>query len=184
MKQYDIHLNVIELPPIFKRGHHVLVLLQNDKQEFILATKDIYPKGISRMVGGGLDQDEKPAVGAARELAEETGLSVKSKDLTYLAEVTAHITDATDEHVTFTTHVFFYNLGAQTITPQDDIKAVASLDEEKFFQLLHSYEQLPKTIDDKHGFAWFDYGQLYGFIHRLAINELRLVGRISSVLQK
>lgn len=173
MKDYQIHLQMIEFPPIVKRGEHALILLQNAAGEFVLATKDIYPKGISRMVGGGMDAGENPDVAAARELAEETGIQVKPKAVTHLATVTAHITNAIGDQLTFVTHLYYYNLGEQIVTPQDDIKAVTALSEEKYFELLHRYEQLPKTIDDKHGFAWYDYGQLYGFIHRLAVSELR-----------
>jgi len=173
MKDYQIYLHMIEFPPIVKRGQHVLILLQNAVGEFVLANKDIYPKGISRMVGGGMDAGEDPAVAAARELAEETGIEIKPKALTPLARIAAHITDATDDQLTFVTHLFYYNLGEHLVQPQDDIKSVTNLTEEKYFELLRRYEQLPRTINDKHGFAWFDYGQLYSFIHRLAINEFR-----------
>lgn len=184
MKHYQLHLNVNEFPPVLQRGHHVLVFLQNSAGEYILANKDIYPKGISRMLGGGMDKGEDPAVAASRELEEETGLKVPPAELTPLIQFTAHITDATDDHVTFITYLYYYNIGEQIITPQDDIKGVTTLSEEKYFELLHRYEQLPKTIDEKRGFAWYDYGQFYGFVHRAAINELRLVSLPSSVLQK
>lgn len=173
MKEYHLHLNVIEFPPSFKRGELALILLKNSSGQYVLGNKDIYPKGISRIVGGGIETGEDPATAAARELQEETGLVAQPKDLTGLARVEARITNATDEHVTFITHVFFYNLGEQIITPQDDVKSAALLDEERYFELLHRYENLPKTLDEKFGFAWFDYGQLYAFIHRLAINEVR-----------
>ncbi|MFT3871689.1 MAG: NUDIX domain-containing protein [Nocardioides sp.] len=35
------------------------------------------------LVGGHLDGDEEPAVGASRELAEETGVELKSDELTF-----------------------------------------------------------------------------------------------------
>lgn len=174
MARYQIYLNMIEFPDIVRRGRHALIMLQDAEGRFLLSEKKRYPKGIKRFVGGGLDQKEDAAAGAARELAEETGLQIKPAQLKPLAEIEAHLVDGADTRLTFTTYLFYYQLSVdQHIKAQDDIDGVAQLTEEQYYQLLHAYEQLPKTVDDTFGFAWYDYGQLYGFIHRLAINELR-----------
>lgn len=175
MPRYQIFLNMIEFPGIVKRGRHALIALQDSHGKFVLSEKKGYPKGIKRFLGGGLDGKEDAAAGATRELAEETGLEVKPTDLRLLAEIEAHLTDGADTHLTFTTYLYYYQLQNQTIKAQDDIDGVAHLDEEQYYQLLRNFAALSKKVDDKVGFAWYDYGQLYGFIHRLAISEIRKI---------
>ena len=73
------------------------------------------------------------------------------------------------------TYLFHYNVGNQTLHPTDDLDGVRELTKEEFEQLIQRFHQLPKEVDPTLGFAWYDYGQLYGAIHQIALEEFQRV---------
>jgi 8-oxo-dGTP pyrophosphatase MutT (NUDIX family) len=161
------------MPPIFRRGEHVLILLRNKDGKFVLGEKNLYPEGIVRMVGGGMDGDTPP-VGASREMAEELGITVEPDDLTFLMSVKAEIT-ADSEMVHFTTHLFFYQLSDEVLHASDDLDGLAHLSEAEYFELIKRYSELSEDIDPTKQFAWADYGKVYGPMHQWALEASKSV---------
>lgn len=164
-----LHLDTV--PPLYRRGQHALILVRNQAGNFILGSKEMYPDQISRMVGGGLDRDEDPATGAARELEEELHLHVPPHELQPLAIVVADITHQ-QEKISFTTWLYYYQLqGEQQIQPDDDLDGVAELTQSEVEQLIERYSQLEGLVNKENHFAWVDYGALYGPMHQIALQR-------------
>lgn len=54
---------------------------------------NFFPEGISRMLGGGVKDDEDERLGALRELEEELGVNATVEDLKPLLQVNVHAED-------------------------------------------------------------------------------------------
>jgi 8-oxo-dGTP pyrophosphatase MutT (NUDIX family) len=161
------------MPPIFRRGAHVLILLRDKNGKYVLGEKNLYPEGIVRMVGGGMDNDTPP-IGASRELEEELGIQIDPDELTFLMTVKAEIT-AGYETVHFTTHLFFYQLSDEVLQASDDLDGLAVLSEKEYGNLIERYGQLSENIDPVKQFAWADYGKVYGPMHQWALDASKSV---------
>jgi 8-oxo-dGTP pyrophosphatase MutT (NUDIX family) len=155
------------------RGRHVLILVENADGEFVLGAKKMYPPDIQRMVGGGVEGDEDSAVAASRELEEELGIKVAPEKLQHLFTLTADVRpQASTEQHTFITDVYYVNTGNQPLLPSSDLDGLAYFSREEVEKLIQRYAELPTEPDPKVGFAWADYGQLYGPMHQLALEAL------------
>ena len=174
--QHLLNLKMEIIPPVALRDRHVLILLKNADGKFLLGAKAIYPEGIYRLMGGGVEAGEEVLPAAVRELQEETGLVVAPDQLKHLSTITAEIDEvSTGKHVTFVTDLFFLNVGDQKLTPADDIQDLKAMSREEVEELIQRYAELPPETDQTKGFSWFDYGQLYGAIHRIALDEVKHV---------
>jgi len=173
MKTFTIHLNVKKSPIKAAKGLPVLILLRDAGGQYILGTKKAYPRGIARFVGGGVEKFETFLQAAKRELLEELKVSCGLKEPHELVKVIAHLTDSEGKKHSFTTTVFFLELGLRGILPGSDLHGVVRFTDEQFQNLIDHYRQLPTRIDPETHFAWYDYGQLYGFIHEVAWREFK-----------
>jgi len=176
MRDLTIELQFQLFPPHVHRGHHVLILLRDARGNFILGCKQIYPEGICRLLGGGVETGEQPDPAAVRELEEETGLKVAAADLTKLGSVQANLTDQNQKKVTFTSHVYFHDCGEKEPQAADDVDELCFLSRNEVIRLIERYTFLSTEIDPKVKFAWSDYGQLYSFIHQFAVDEVAKLG--------
>src|SRR5713101_4024246 len=82
----------IQVSAIFSnllRGRHAMIV-PFDGQNVLLGKKS-YIQDLPRFIGGGIDEGEEPAAGAAREFEEETGSHTR---LTQLCEIPIHATSA------------------------------------------------------------------------------------------
>jgi len=162
-----------KVPPVFKRNRHVVVLLQDLSDRFVLGQKKVYPKGIVRMVGGGVEKYEPFFKAATREVYEELNYYISRKDLTELAQVVARITDDQGQVITFRTAIYFAQLERKPISPSDDLDGIVRLTEPEYLHLIQQYKRLSKEIDPAFNFSWYDWGQLYSYIHQVAWEELQ-----------
>lgn len=172
--QHHLTFSMDAVPDVAKRDRHALILLRNPKGKFLLGAKDIYPPNIYRIIGGGIEAGEEAAPAAVRELEEETGLKVSVDQLKHLATITADIDEPrSGKHYTFVTELFFTDVGNNILKPSDDIQGLQELSADEVSALIDRYYQLPQQIDGNFGFSWNDYGQLYGMIHQIALDELQ-----------
>ncbi len=167
------------VPAVMKRGRHALIVLQDEHGNYILGVKDIYPQGIYRLIGGGLDDGEDPQVGASRELEEEMGIHTQPSDLSHLATITAKIHETTtNKHYSFTTYLYHVRANTSDLHPADDLDGMKAFSKEEMIDLINRYNQLPSdlaVVAKQHDgkapaeFRWSDYGALYGRIHEIAL---------------
>ena len=157
------------------RGRHALVAAVRDDNKILLGEKKLYPPGIVRFPGGGIDAQESALQGAAREIQEELGVTVHTQELSHLADFTAEISSATAAY-TFHTSLFTFDLKARAVQASDDLDGVVFYDVHELRELAKRYTQLSTDlIDLQNGqgpFRWSDYGKLYGKIHGIAADLL------------
>jgi 8-oxo-dGTP pyrophosphatase MutT (NUDIX family) len=181
MKMIHLPLELMTLPPIFKRQRHALILVGDERGNFYLSRKKHYPAGISRLLGGGLEGEEDPHVGAARELNEETQITVDLSKLHALAEIQAELHVPHHETTYFTPYLYYYQLSDQEMIPSDDVDEIITVTLAEYEALIETYAHLsPKVENSAHqSFAWADYGKLFGPIHQVALEEAGNLGLLS-----
>lgn len=175
MTIFSLAFNVQKVPPVMTRQRHALILLRDQNGHYILGRKKIYPKGIVRMIGGGVEKYEPFFRAASRELNEELRYYAPRTSLIELAEVYARITDQEGQVYKFQTAIYFTKLSRQPIFPSDDLDGIVRLSDPEFLHLIQNYRRLPKEIDPKFDFAWYDYGQLYAQIHQIAWEGIKAI---------
>lgn len=179
MQSFQLHFSFTHTPPVLRRGRHALILLQNENGEYILGAKNIYPRGIYRLVGGGIEGVEDPTEGALRELQEEFGLRYSKDQLRHLATITADIAESsTGKTYTFTTYLYFANCVQNELRPSDDLDGMETFTREEVNALVDRYYDLSDELihlkgkygdSDEWAFRWSDYGKYYGRVHEIAM---------------
>lgn len=173
MKEIKISFELQTLPSIIKRRQTTLILVRNTTGNFLLGCKDIYPEGIARMVGGGVDGDEDPHLAAVRELGEELQLSIEPNRCIPLAKVENTITHNEGTY-TYVVWLHFLQLKSDEIPhASDDIDALIEVSESELQALIERYSKLSTQTDEELGFAWSDYGKIFTKVHQIALEEYK-----------
>lgn len=144
-----------------KRGcEHVLVLLENEKGEILMAGKPQYPKGMFRLPGGGVNKGEKIEDAAAREVMEELGVVAKDVKVIERFEIVG-ISDGKDYPlIQYITHA---NLGNQQIKiDNDELSSYVWVDKNGLEKAIKVFE----SFEDE---FWQGYGKIYGPVHKIAL---------------
>ena len=95
---------------------HDVTLFIFDGDRLALIRKPMYPPGLWRTPGGGVDPGEDVGAGAAREALEETGLEIElERYLVATDAVFTHAGTSLDWH----THVFSARALGDVLDPQD-----------------------------------------------------------------
>jgi len=179
MDTYNFTFHFTHVPPIMTRGRHALFTAIRDDKKVLLGAKQIYPKGIVRFPGGGIEEHETPFQGAVREIQEELGIQVNNEELHELARFSAEVSDNKDTYH-FSTHLFTFLLENHQIKADDDLDGVVFYSLDELDDLAKRYEKLSdelifvETKAKVQGpFRWSDYGKLYGKIHEIAAKLLK-----------
>jgi 8-oxo-dGTP pyrophosphatase MutT (NUDIX family) len=162
-----------KVPPVMRRSKHVLIVIQDTEGKYILGSKNVYPPGIYRFVGGGVEKEETFMRAAARELFEELRIGTQHDELHEIAEVIAHIRDAEEKTYEFNTHIFFFKLKEHRMLPSSDLADIERLTEPEMLHMIDAYRMLSSKVNHNVGFSWYDYGQLYGKIHQIGLEETK-----------
>ncbi len=166
------------VPSVMKRGKHVLIVIKDENGKYVLGSKKIYPDGIYRFIGGGMDENTKPIHAAIRELQEETGIQKQKHELQPITTITATIV-CHKEKTIFTTYLFFTKIEGEEIQPASDLDGIIRLDEKEMQKLIDRYQNLstkPTRITKNYIgqlFRWSDYGKLYAEIHKLGLEKTK-----------
>ena len=176
MRSYSFHFSFDHIPMVMTRKRHTMLVLVNQKGQYVLGKKNAYPEGISRFVGGGIDEGEDAAVGAARELQEELGVVVDPTVLIPLAHLTNTVSLPNKPDTIFETFLYGYVLHDEKLNPADDLDGVAYVNSEEMEQLIARFESLPNdVINPRTGdapFRWSDYGNFAAKVHRIGVDEM------------
>jgi len=170
--QYYIDLVAEPFDNLRYRDRTVLIMCRDCKGKFLLGSKgDLYPKGIVRLIGGGVDKEESVHEAAIREIKEEMGIDIDESDLIDLVEVKVQ---GRYQDQIYNTSVFvcFLESTKDDYVAGDDVHEIVSFTESEYRQLIRNFMALEDTKDARIGFSWKDYGKVYGFIHQAAIDEV------------
>lgn len=177
MQPYQANFSFDYVPPVLKRGSHALLVLQDPAGKYILGSKNIYPDGIYRFIGGGIE-DEDPQAGASRELKEELGIFIPAYQLEPLARMTAEIeeTSSNQQHL-FETYLYHATTKPdQVLHPSSDLDGIVHFSREEVQQLIKNYQSLSSALinlnpENNDGqFRWSDYGKFYSQIHQIGLD--------------
>lgn len=172
MDTIELSYTFTHVPGVMTRGRHVLIMIHDHDGKYVLGSKQIYPEGIYRFVGGGVDEGEDMSEAAARELEEETGIVAGPGAFGEVATFVAHIHEtSTGKHYDFETELYAYQLSeADEMAAADDLDDLAHLDDKEMLALIKRYDGLSKELDTSLGgdpISWSDYGKFYGKVHEV-----------------
>jgi len=145
----------------------VLILCQDEFGRFLLGAKPyLYPEGIARMLGGGVNDNEDIKIAAQREIKEELNYSIKLDDIKPLCDVTTHAESPTKKYE-MTSHVFYIEVDSKKISPGDDVKNILYLNEKEYVEMANKLLSLSPDLiynGEEGHYSWADFGKVYGFI--------------------
>ncbi len=177
MQQVTLELTLTGYIGNLRRDRHAVLIPQYPDGRFLIGEKKyLYPPGIYRLIGGGVEAGETPEEAIIREAAEELGITIDSSEIIPLVEIK---TDATtpDNRYSFITYIFLYKLSPNAqITPADDLSGVKIMALEEIPELVTNYTNLKDDDifkDGEYQHSWGDYGKIYGPIHRIVYELLK-----------
>jgi 8-oxo-dGTP pyrophosphatase MutT (NUDIX family) len=150
--------------------------LDNDGKILVGEKSNFYPKGISRLLGGGIKEGEQPLQAAIRELKEETGIKTSKNNLIPLGKVAVLATDEKGCKFEMITHLFTFKLANSTPVPGDDVTKIVRLTQDEFRKLIEKLNNLDDNLwyeGVEGNFSWRDYGKIYAFIHQVALDQIK-----------
>ena len=162
------------VPGVMKRGRQVLLMVIDHGGKFVLGGKDIYPEGIVRFMGGGIEEGEDSLEAGIRELEEETGLLASAGELQDVQQFVARVHEkSSNTTYTFETDLYCYQLQpGDKPKPSDDLDEIVTLDRNEFTALVTRFKLLPKTLESTMSgepFSWGDYGEYFGLVHEVGM---------------
>jgi len=155
-----------------RKNHAIIVPIDIHTGLFALGYKDVYPGGIYRFIGGGIDEGENPLDGAKREFKEETGVDA---DLEYVTTIDLNVTDDDGEEAIFTTYVYKTVIDFLNIKPADDVEGIGWMAKQALINNIANMIAIPHNAwyEGKHGqMSWGDWGKVNGYIHLQIIKAL------------
>lgn len=155
----------------------VLIALGTHTGQVLVGAKaDFLPPGITRLLGGGVNEGEGINLAALREVKEETGISILSSRLVPLFTLQTAARDAGGATFLNETHVFFASIGDASYVPSDDVSEIIPLSVTELYELGEQYSRMQDYLwyrkDDKE-FRWSDYGKMYSLIHKKTAEKLK-----------
>lgn len=175
-----INLNIKINSPfgnLYRKRLTLIAVKDNEGNVLVGSKPNFYPDGIYRLVGGGVDEGEEPIYGARRELNEELNIDAKIEDLIPLLQVNVQATDDSGKVFVNSNFIYLYNLKDEKYKAGDDIKGIIKLSAGELFKLGERYENLSEDDwfrNEMENYNWKDYGKVYGPIHKLVAERLRL----------
>lgn len=153
------------------RKRHVLVVVMDEKGDVVLGKKRNYPEGISRLMGGGVDEGEEYETAAIREIKEE--MNVENPTITPLLMVNIKAVTPGDEYL-LETMIYLLNTELSKIIPGDDTDGLQIMKPSGLLDMADRYEHLSGVfVSGDYSHNWSDYGKVYGPIHRRVYQELK-----------
>ncbi len=170
-----IHIDVDQsFGPLNRPNGTVAIFLRDKNGHWVLGNKsNFYPDGISRMLGGGIDDNEHPSDAAHRELLEEVGVDIDQEKFVPLLHA-----EITTQNPQLTTSIFVYYCQTfNDIVSSDDIDSVVHFNDRELNELIHRYAQLSDSpIQPDQAPTWADYGLIWGPIHAAALIKVKELG--------
>lgn len=162
-QEIPLSFTFTDIPHTFLRGNRALILLKDQEGKYVLGCKKVYPNGIYRLAGGGIEEGEDPQTAVCRELKEELGIT--RENMKELATLVLTL-NSPKQSVHMKLHLFTTTLQAhETLHPSDDLDGVIHLTREEMNALVDRFYDL----QDEPDMLWSHYGKVYGRVHEIAL---------------
>jgi ADP-ribose pyrophosphatase YjhB (NUDIX family) len=182
----SLHLKVEKPFGALLHKRQVFIAVFTPSGKLILCRNSYYyPQGMYRLVGGEITDKESPAEAAMRQLEVELGLSMREADLFELDSVDADAEDVLGQTYLVTTSLFAVTLPKGAVVEAgEDIDELKEFTQGELEELVYRFKRFPRTMwrMDESGqkrYRWYDYGQLYGPIHEVILEEMKHMHSLS-----
>ena len=146
------------------RVAEVVMVIPDESGQIWLHTKASYPKGVYRLMTGGLEPGESPHKALRREVEEETGFNIQIERC--LAVITYNFVTSI-ERFPFTSYVFQTTPAVGVPQPTDPNEAITNFRTVPTNQLFDTAQQL-RSLNGK--FA--DWGHFRAVVHEVVGKRL------------
>ncbi|MCA9382799.1 NUDIX domain-containing protein, partial [Candidatus Dojkabacteria bacterium] len=129
-----------------------------------------FPPGITRVLGGGIMQNESIIKAAQRELKEELTINVSESDLLHVETLEVNARDKEENSYKSKVNFVIVTHSIDSYTAGDDVISIDVLTEVQLNNLIRLYENLPETLwyrGEEGEFCWKDYGKMYSPVHKI-----------------
>jgi 8-oxo-dGTP pyrophosphatase MutT (NUDIX family) len=172
MDVITLNITVAEAFGNLYRKQCVLIAVKDSNGNILTGAKpSFFPPGITRLLGGGVDEGEDTRLAAVRELSEELDINITADQLTPIAQFNTSATDANGKEFYNETFLFGVSIDDTPYQPGDDVKQIMALSKDQMEALAQSFASLPESLwyrGSEGDFSWHDYGKLYSVIHHVA----------------
>ena len=168
MKTFNLNFSIIKAFKNLKRDKTVNVVLKNHENKYVLGAKpQYYPKGIYRLLGGGVDSGESVQKAAVREIREEIGVDLSPGTIEHIGTLDVSARDSVGKNYSTIIELVFINTQISDYKISDEIGGFIELDEQEFTEMIKRYENLSNGLSPD--MNWGDYGKVYAEVHRIAL---------------
>ncbi len=147
-----------------KRVAEVVLLLRRRNGRFLVHTKAFYPKGVYRLLSGGIKPGEDLLAAAQREALEETGLDIR---IERFLGILHHRFAWRRRRLPFTSYLFLVAEEGGVLRPNDQHEAITGFQEITLAEMVPLAEQLESLSPD-----WRDWGRFRATAHRFVAEVL------------
>lgn len=179
MKTFKLDISIQKPFGNLYRAETVLIICHTANNTILLGDKvGFYPKGISRLLGGGVEKEDASLLDAAQsELEEETCYRPSKESLEHIAQFIISARDSQENIYSHTAHVFYCKVPSEiNLQASDDVTHITEATIEQLKTLAKKYGSLSKDVSAKDGslqYSWYDFGQVYAPIHSFAAQYLQ-----------
>jgi 8-oxo-dGTP pyrophosphatase MutT (NUDIX family) len=160
----SVMLRIMEKMRKKPREAEVVMVIPDESGLIWLHTKASYPKGVYRLMSGGLEQGESPDKALKREVREETGFTIKIDRC--LAIITYNFV-TNHERFPFTSFVYLTTPASGTPLPTDPSEAITNFQAVPANLLFDTADRL-RTLNGK----FKDWGNFRAVVHEVVGKRL------------
>ncbi|HZU69533.1 MAG TPA: NUDIX hydrolase [Ktedonobacteraceae bacterium] len=159
------------------RSREVCMVILRANSRVLTFTKTFYPKGLYRLLTGGVEFHESVLEALAREVYEETGLQMTPQRLlaviSYRAE---HDQESVQASIRFTTFAFLFHQEEEgfpsVVDEQENLLGYGEVAIDDLCKIATELDALPDIYCDQLGTTWKEWGQFRSVIHRTMYQAL------------
>lgn len=173
-RMVDVMLEDGDFLPLTKgdRVGEVCMVVQRPSGDLLVFRKTFYPKGVLRLLTGGIDHGEPIAAALLREVAEETSLEVTVSR--FLAAIRYRSHDAPPNRAFYSFAFLLAEVGGELLVadPAERVDLFAERAPHELPALADVLDHLADRNDPEIGGNWRAWGRFRAVVHRVVAEAL------------
>lgn len=162
------------------RSREVCMVILRANGCILTFTKTFYPKGLYRLLTGGVEFHEGMLEALAREVYEETGFQIPPQRLLAVIFYRAENDPASaPTPIQFTTFAFLFveeqESVLKVVDEQENLLGYGEIAVEDLLKIATQLDALPDIYCDQLGVTWKEWGQFRSVIHRAVYKALTIL---------